>query len=205
MLLELEDSHLLLVDYQTRLMPAMHEGSAVLANALRLARMAQLLKVPLWATEENPSGLGPSMPELRDLIEQAGGKTLVKMQFSAVAEGLSEWLRPPERAPQGNARSLPKHLQKTSASALAQRNTVVMAGCEAHVCLLQTALDLLEDEFDVCVVTDACSSRSERNRDAAFDRLAGAGAELVTTEMVAFEWLRSAEHPAFKDVLGLVK
>lgn len=72
---------------------------------------------------------------------------------------------------------------------------VVIAGCEAHVCLLQTALELLEEEFDVWVVTDACGSRTERNRDAAFDRLAGAGAELVTTEMVAFEWLRSCEHP----------
>ena len=79
------------------------------------------------------------------------------------------------------------------------------SGCEAHVCLLQTALDLLEDEFDVWVVTDACSSRTERNRDAAFDRLAGAGAELVTTEMVAFEWLRTAEHAAFKEALGLIK
>ena len=85
------------------------------------------------------------------------------------------------------------------------RNTVVIAGCETHVCLMQTALDLLEEEFDVYVVTDACSSRTERNRDAAFDRLAGAGAELVTTEMVAFEWLRTAEHPDFKAVLKLVK
>jgi hypothetical protein len=66
-------------------------------------------------------------------------------------------------------------------------------------------LDLLEDEFEVWIVTDACSSRTERNRDAAFDRLAGAGAELVTTEMVAFEWLRSAEHPAFKQVQALFK
>ena len=82
---------------------------------------------------------------------------------------------------------------------------IVMAGCEAHVCLMQTSLDLLEDEFDVWVVTDACSSRTERNRDAAFDRLAGAGAELVTTEMVAFEWLRTAEHEHFKAVLDLVK
>jgi nicotinamidase-related amidase len=82
---------------------------------------------------------------------------------------------------------------------------VVIAGCEAHICLLQTALDLLEDEFEVWVVTDACTSRTERNRDAAFDRLAGAGAELVTTEMVAFEWLRSAEHPAFKAVQALIK
>jgi len=73
------------------------------------------------------------------------------------------------------------------------------------VCLTQTALDLLEEEFDVWVVTDACSSRRERDRDAAFDRLAGAGCELVTTEMVAFEWLRTADHPAFDDVLRLIK
>lgn len=206
MLLELEDSQLVLVDYQSRLLPALHEGPVILANALRLAKMARLLKVPLWATEENPSGLGSTVPELQSLLVQAGGKTLAKMQFSAVEEGLGEMLRPepPQRAPQGNARSLPKHLQKPAA-VVAQRNTVVIAGCETHVCLLQTALDLLEDEFDVWVVTDACSSRTERNRDAAFDRLAGAGAELVTTEMVAFEWLRSAEHPAFAEVLALVK
>lgn len=207
MLLDADDSQLLLIDYQTRLMPVIHESAAVLANAIRLAKMAKLMKVPVWATEENPSGLGPNVPELRALIEQAGGKTLAKMQFSAMEEGLGEWLRPepPQRPPQGNARSLPKHLQKPQAAGPAPRNTVVVAGCEAHVCLVQTALDLLDDEFDVWVVTDACGSRTERNRDAAFDRLAGAGAELVTTEMVAFEWLRSAEHPAFREVLALVK
>jgi hypothetical protein len=126
------------------------------------------------------------------------------MQFSAVEEGLGEWLRPPAKPVQGNARSLPKHLQKPAPDA-SERGTIVLAGCEAHVCLLQTALDLLEDEFDVWVVTDACSSRTERNRDAAFDRLAGAGAELVTTEMVAFEWIRGAEHPAFKEMQSLIK
>ena len=70
---------------------------------------------------------------------------------------------------------------------------------------MQTALELLEQEFDVWVVTDACSSRSERSRDAAFDRLAGNGAELVTTEMVAFEWLRTAEHELFREFLPLIK
>ena len=75
----------------------------------------------------------------------------------------------------------------------------------AHVCLLQTALELLQEDFEVWVVTDACGSRTERNRDAAFDRLAGAGCELVSTEMVAFEWLRSASHPAFKVVQALIK
>jgi nicotinamidase-related amidase len=107
--------------------------------------------------------------------------------------------------PRGNARSLPKHLQKPVEEEGEGRATIVIAGCEAHVCLMQTALGLLEEDFDVWVVTDACSSRSERNRDAAFDRLAGAGAELVTTEMVAFEWLGTSEHPAFKEVLALVK
>jgi nicotinamidase-related amidase len=100
---------------------------------------------------------------------------------------------------------LPRHLQKAQSEQEEGRNCIVIAGCEAHVCLLQTALDLLEQEFEVWVVTDACGSRTERNRDAAFDRLAGAGAELVTTEMVVFEWLRSAQHPAFKQAQALIK
>ena len=179
-------------------MPAIFEGDAVAANALRLGQIAKLMEVPTWGTEQNPSRLGQNPPELRALCQQ----TLSKMHFSAVEEGLTDWLRPPAKAPAGNARSLPKHLQKPAAP---ERSMIVLAGCEAHVCLLQTALDLLEDEFDVWVVTDACSSRTERNRDAAFDRLAGAGAELITTEMLAFEWLRTAEHADFKAVLALVK
>jgi nicotinamidase-related amidase len=201
MFLDANESQLVLVDYQAKLMPSIFEGQQAVANAMRLGKIARLLNVPVWGTEENPSRLGENLPEVRALCD----KTLSKMHFSAVEEGLGEWLRPESKAqaePRGNARSMPKHLQKAIVS---ERNTIVMAGCEAHVCLLQTSLDLLEDEFDVWVVTDACSSRTERNRDAAFDRLAGAGAELVTTEMVAFEWLRSAEHPQFKAVLDLVK
>ena len=202
MLLDADDSQLVLVDYQARLMPAIHENALVLANALRLARLARLMEVPVWGTEENPAALGENPPELRALCR----KTLAKMHFSAVADGLLDMLRPPARQQQGgNARSLPKSLQKPQPQAAEGRNTVVIAGCEAHVCLLQTSLDLLGEEFDVWVVTDACSSQSERNRDAAFDRLAGAGAELVTTQMVAFEWLRTADHPAFRDALALIR
>lgn len=201
MLLDASESQLVLVDYQERLMPAIADGAAVLANARRLAQIAQLLEVPVWGTEQNPSRLGPNDPALRALCQ----KTLAKMHFSAAEEGLGEWLRPPAKPHQGgNARSLPRHLQKPAQQA-PERGTIVIAGCEAHVCLLQTALDLIEDEFEVWVVTDACGSRTDRNRDAAFDRLAGAGAELVTTEMVAFEWLGSCEHPDFKDVLALIK
>jgi nicotinamidase-related amidase len=198
MLLDVSDSQLVLVDYQSRLMPVIHEGPNVLANAVRLARAAQMLGVPIFGTEQNPEKLGPNDETLRGLCQ----KTLSKMSFGAVSDGLVDFLRPPVRPQGGNARSLPKHLQKAPA---AERNTVVIAGCEAHVCLLQTALELVEQEIDVWVVTDACSSRTERNRDAAFDRLAGAGAELVTTEMVLFEWLRSAEHDAFREVQALIK
>lgn len=207
MLLDADDSQLVLVDYQSRLMPAIFENELVVANALRLARMARMLEVPVWGTAQNPEKLGQNLPELQAAIDSAGGKTMAKMHFSAAAEGLIEWLRPPVRkAPGGgNARSLPKHLQKPAEPEDEGRSMIVIAGCEAHVCLMQTALELLEEEFDVWVVTDACSSRNERNRDAAFDRLAGNGAELVTTEMVAFEWLRSAEHEVFREILALIK
>lgn len=203
MLLDADDSQLVLVDFQARLKPAMVDADAVWANAARLATLAQALQVPTWGTEQNPSRLGEMPPEIRSHCQ----KVLAKMQFSAVEEGLGEWLQPePVQAPRGNARSLPRHLQKAQAQAQTEsRKTIVLAGCEAHVCLLQTALDLLEDEFEVWVVTDASSSRTELNRDAAYDRLAGAGAELVTAEMVAFEWLRSAEHPDFKLLQSLFK
>lgn len=201
MLLDAAESQLVLVDYQTRLMPAIHDGAATLANAVLLAKIAKMVEVPVWGTEQNPSRLGPNDAALRALCQ----KTLSKMHFSAVPDGLIEWLRPPIKAQGGNARSLPKHLQKPAQAAAPERPSIVIAGCEAHVCLMQTALELLAEEFEVWVVTDACSSRTERNRDAAFDRLAGAGAELVTTEMVAFEWMESCENPAFRDVLALVK
>lgn len=200
MLLDAQESQLVLVDYQQRLMPAIDDAAHVLANALRLAQAAHALHVPVWGTEQNPDKLGPNDASLRGLCRD----TLSKMHFSACADGLVSLLRPPVRPPSGNARSLPKHLQKPAADQ-PERPSIVIAGCEAHVCLLQTALDLLDEEFEVWVVTDACGSRSLRNRDAAYDRLAGAGAELVTTEMVLFEWLRTCESPQFKAVQALIK
>lgn len=207
MLLEAEECQLVLVDYQTRLMPAIADGPAVLANAVRLARMAVAMGVPVWATEQNPTKLGPSAESLSAVLAAANARVLPKMAFGACADGLNEALRPAARKKPGggNARSLPKHLQQAAPEPAPARNAVVIAGVEAHVCLLQTALELLEHAFEVWVVTDACGSRTERNRDAAYDRLAGNGAELVTTEMVAFEWLRSAQHPLFRDLQALIK
>lgn len=202
MLLEAEESQLVLVDYQQRLLPSIPDADAVVANAVRLARIAALLQVPLWGTEQNPAGLGATVEALQPHV---AGRIVPKMEFDATPVLLSKLKPAPQQQRGGNARSLPRHLQKPVPAPAPGRESIVIAGCEAHVCLLQTALGLLEEELEVWVVTDACSSRSERNRDAAFDRLAGAGAELVTTEMVAFEWLRHAEHPRFREVLALVK
>jgi nicotinamidase-related amidase len=199
MLLNCTESQLVLIDYQTRLLPAIHEGNSVVAQALKLAQIAKLLRVPTLGTEHNPSSLGHNDPALKALCSH----TLVKTHFNACAEGLGDLLRDigtPKPSP--NARSMPKHMQKEPEN---QRPTIVLAGMETHVCLLQTALSLIEEEFDVWVVTDACGSRKERDRDAAFDRLAGNGAELVTVEMLAFEWLESSDHPQFKAVLDLIR
>lgn len=200
MLLDATDSHLVLVDYQARLLPALADGPAALAHAVRLARLARLMGVPVTATEQNPQGLGPTDDALLPWV----GAPLAKTAFGAASVVLPRLRPAPRVTARGNARSLPRHLQKP-AEPEPTPGSVVLAGCEAHVCVLQTALQLLDEEFDVWVVTDACASRTERNRDAAFDRLAGAGCELVTTEMVAFEWLGDADHPRFKEALALIK
>ncbi len=205
MLLDADDCQLLLLDYQPRLLKALHQGEEALARALLLAKVAGIMGLPAWGTEQNPQGLGQLAPELKALLQRSFAKTA----FDATQSDLVEALRPPAPpappARGGNARSLPRHLQKPQQPAAPARNTIVLAGVEAHICLLQTALGLLAQEFDVWVVTDACTSRRERDRDAAFDRLAGNGIELVTSEMVIYEWLGDADHPDFRAVLQLVK
>lgn len=181
-------------------MPAIFNHTEVLDCAVRLAKVARLVGVPILGTEQNPARLGPNVAPVASMCD----RTLAKMHFSAVADGLSDLLVPPHNATPGNARSLPKHLRRESEPPVLRRN-IIIAGCEAHICVLQTALQLLEEEFDVSVVVEACGSRRERDRDAAFDRLAANGVELVTTEMLAFEWLRTANHPRFKEVQALIK
>lgn len=209
MLLDVNECQLVLVDFQTKLMPAMAGGAEVIANAVRLAKAAQLMRIPTFITEQYSQGLGSTIDEIRSQLTLSSDKYIEKMHFDATAEGLVELLMaaPAQAAQSQRNAGAPKHVRERQQQQqqAAQRSTVVMAGCEAHICLLQTALGCLEAELDVVVVTDACASRTERNRDAAYDRLASAGAELVTTEMVLFEWLRTAEHPQFKAIQALVK
>lgn len=199
MLLDSETCQLVLIDYQAKLMPAIAGGKDVLNNAQILAKLAKKIHIPIYGTEQIPEKLGGLDPVLASLCKSV----LVKSHFSACPEGLIDLLSSPAPRKSGNARSLPKHLQKKQETQ--ERSTIILAGVEAHVCLLQTALDLLNNEMDVWVVTDACGSRTDRNRDAAFDRLAACGAELITTEMAVFEWLGTAKHDQFKFALELIK
>lgn len=176
-LLSREASTLLLVDFQARLMPVIHDGAAAVARARLLAQGAGLLDVPVRATEQNPAGLGPTVPELLEFPEQV----LTKTSFGAVAEA-------------GFADLLPPGTEE-----------VVVAGCEAHVCVLQTVLGLLARRHRVVLVADAVGSRSPVDRDLAIDRMRRHGAEVVSSEMVLFEWLRDSTHPRFREVHRLLR
>ena len=171
---------LVLVDYQQRLMPAIHDGAEVLAHAKRLADIARALGLRVLGTEQNPQGLGPNADAVRERCDAS----LSKMHFDACADGLLDLLRTPAEAPVTD---------------------VVIAGCEAHVCLLQTALGLLRAGFKVWVVAQASGSRAAESHALAMQRLRQAGACIVSVEMVAFEWLGSCGHERFKDVLKLLK
>lgn len=179
-LLQAARSQLVLVDHQQRLMPAIADGARVAARALRLARLAQALQVPCTGTEQSPDKLGPMEEPLRGLCAQV----LAKTHFDACAAGLLEPVR---------------------AAAAAGREQVVIAGCEAHVCLLQTALGLRAAGLSLWVVADACGSRDRADRELALARLQGAGAVLVSSEMVGFEWVREAGHPQFRTLQALVR
>lgn len=173
-------SVLVLVDYQSKLLPAIHGGPRALANAVRLAEAARLAGVRIVATEENPGGLGPNDPEVASRVDE----TLAKRHFDACGDGLVAKLGAPGRPPPAQA---------------------VIAGCESHVCLLQTGLGLLAAGLRVFVVADACGSRSPADHAAAMARLRDSGAAVVTVEMAVFEWLRTCDHPRFREALALVK
>ena len=174
--LDRDTSALCVIDFQTRLMPVIEDNTAVVANARRLLNAADLLGVPVLFTEQNAGGLGPTMPELRS--EAAG--LFHKMTFDACR--------------------MPGFLD-----ALPDRRDLVVAGCETHVCVLQTALGLLAAGRRVCLVRDAVGSRRAESKETAIRRLERDGAEIVTTEMVLFEWLRTAEDPNLRRIIDLVR
>ena len=177
MLLTAQSAALLLIDLQERLMPAIYDGEVVVARAVRLAEAARLLEVPVRATEQYPAGLGPTVQPLAAYPQAV----LAKTTFSAVEDPGFPALLP------------------------AGTSEIVVAGCEAHVCVLQTVLGLRGGGRRVLLAADAVGSRDPADRAAAIDRARQHGVEIVTSEMVLFEWLRDAQHPKFREVQNLLK
>ena len=172
---------LVVVDVQERLLPAIFEKERVLQNTVRLIQGAGVLQVPVFATEQYRKGLG------RD---GAGGRR-------GDSRGLRRWRRSPSARAALRASS-PHSRQKKVSDA-------VLCGIEAHVCVTQTCLDLLDEGFRVFVAADAVSSRTPENCRFGVERMQAAGAAIVSTEMVLFELLEQAGTAEFKQILALVK
>lgn len=172
--IEIARSQLLVIDVQTRLMPAIRGADALVSRVSMLANIARRLQVPVVASEHYPEGLGHSLPELLPLAD----KVVRKIGFDATtAPGFF----------------------------LPSESTAILTGCETHVCVLQTALGLQRAGLRVVLVVDAVGSRRAIDYDTALRRLERRGIELLTAEMVAFEWLRAGDHPAFRDCLRWIK
>lgn len=174
MLMDRDLSVLLVVDVQDKLLYATHEWQATLDNCAWLIQVAQRLAVPVAATEQYPKGLGHTNQRLLDLLPP--GAVGEKLHFSCHAAACLPAL------PGG------------------ERPQVVICGMESHVCVMQTALELQASGKQVFIVADAVTSRTAFSKETALKRMAQHGVEIVTREMVAFEWLRKAGSPEFKDI-----
>lgn len=173
---------LLVVDLQEKLVPAMFESERLIQNSLRLVQGAAALGLPLLATEQYPKGLGPTVPVISSALTGARALKFEKVAFSACrATGLLD--------------------------ALASRrfSQIVLCGIEAHVCVSQTCLDLLENGFQVFLAVDAVSSRTPENMRLGLDRMRQAGIITVSVEMALFELIERAGTDEFKRILTLIK
>lgn len=171
---------LVIVDVQGKLARLMADSETLFGNLQRMVRGAQALELPILWMEQIPEKLGPTIPELADLLP--GLQPISKTSFSCA----------------GNA-------QFNSALAQSGRKQVLLVGIEAHVCVYQTALDLVAAGYEVAAVEDAIGSRIASNKDVGVRKMLAHGVTLSSTEMALFELMGDAGHPAFRDIQALLK
>jgi len=180
LLVDASRSCLLFIDLQTKLAPAVDQVDACVSHCRVLLAAARRLEIPILATEHCANRVGPTVPMLKQQL--APSEIIEKRHFNGMAE-------PSIKA----------------AMAALDRKQVVVAGMEAHVCVLQTVLGLKTNGFEPLVVADAVASRRSSSRDLAICRMRDHGVDIVSTEMVLFEWLEVADNEAFKDLLPMIK
>lgn len=175
MLLQADQSVLVIIDIQGNLAQAIDQGAAAIARVQWLAEIAQELSLPILITEQYPRGLGHTVAALQAIARTA--LVVEKSHFSAMQE---------------------PHF--VSALAGLKRRQVVLCGMETHVCVLQTAVELQAAGYQVFLVEDGCGSRRSSDKQAALRRLTELGVQHVTSEMAAFEWLHDSATPQFKKI-----
>lgn len=179
MLIRAQDSALIVIDMQDRLVPAMQSPARTIRNTRTLLSVAEELAIPTLLTEQYPAGLGHTVS---DIAKATTAPVLEKLHFSCMEDpGFAKAFRD------------------------LGRRQAVLAGMEAHICVMQTAASMMEEGIEVFVVSDATASRTLESEQACLARLGACGAGIVTTEMAVFEWLGRAGTPAFKKVLHLIK
>lgn len=179
-LISKNDSLLVVVDIQKKLAPQIFEGDMATVQNRKLLNVARALGVPFLITEQYPKGLGETVDELAEFVIPEN--RIEKMTFSSWREETFQ-------------QALNRHVKKQ----------IILTGMETHVCVLQTALDLIANDFDVYLVSDAVGSRTNENKIAGIERMRHQGVCVVTTEMVLFEWLERAGTEDFKQVLPFIK
>lgn len=178
MLMNRQNSLLLVIDVQERLAPAMDNPRQVISNGAKLIGVAKAMNVPFIITEQYPQGLGQTMVDIRQEAGE-GAAYYAKIHFSCAKEE--------------------KIMSAIKASGKKQ---IILAGAETHICLLQTAMDLQKQGYEVFVVSNACSSRDATQNMMALQRLAHNNIDIVTSEMVIFEWLEKAGTDEFKQIVS---
>lgn len=181
-LLQAEQCALVVVDIQEKLLPPIFNKDELLKNSQLLIRIANVLEIPVVVTTQYAQGLGAVVPEIASLINHAGA--IDKLDFSCFGSN--------------DFRSILKSLP-------GNRNTLLLCGMEAHICVMQTALGALNDGYLVHVATDAIGSRVRWNWDIGIDRMRAAGAVISSTEMMIYELLRCSGTEEFKQILPYLK
>ncbi|EDY86234.1 isochorismatase hydrolase [gamma proteobacterium HTCC5015] len=185
-----ERAILCVVDIQPRLLSAMSDvdQQRVVGNSAKLMRAAAALDIPILISEQYPQGLGHTHPELLQLADEINlnAPIIGKREFSCLAN--PDWLAALEQATQDSG-----------------RNELILCGMEAHICVLQTAIEALERGYRVHIASDAIVSRHSENRDSAVARMSAAGVVANNVESLLFEWMRSAAHPNFKALSQLIQ
>lgn len=177
------DAFLIVIDVQQKLMPVISDREAVERNIERLVRGSKIVDIPAVVTEQYVQGLGPTVPLIRSAFEETSGyEPIAKACFSAL--GCAEFV------------TITRNLHRRQA---------IVAGVEAHVCVYQTVGDLLANGYDVTIVADAVSSRTQANKEMAIRRMMADGARLSTTEMVLFELTVNSGTDEFREISRLVK